>query len=191
MRSVAALFVRGDSIYKSLPAVDAWDIERDARKWPGGSPVVAHPPCRAWGRLKHFAKPRPDEKELAIYAVDQVRRFGGVLEHPEGSGLWAAAGLPKPGAIDEFGGFTYPISQKWWGHRAEKKTLLYIVGCAAAELPEVPFSMHEPTHVVASSTFRKGDHQWKPFCRKDEREHTPPALAEWLCEVARRTKASS
>lgn len=43
-RTVATLFVRSDSIYKSLPGVDAWDISRDARKWPGGCPVVAHPP---------------------------------------------------------------------------------------------------------------------------------------------------
>lgn len=44
MRTVAALFVRADSIYKTMPDVDAWDIERDARRWPGGCPVVAHPP---------------------------------------------------------------------------------------------------------------------------------------------------
>lgn len=90
---VAALFVRADSIYKTMPGVDAWDIERDARKWPGGCPVVAHPPCRAWGRLRQFAKPRPDEKDLAPWAVEKVRRWGGVLEHPANSSLWIACGL--------------------------------------------------------------------------------------------------
>jgi len=75
--AVAVLFARRDSIYKTMPDCDVWDIERDARKWPGGCPVVAHPPCRAWGQLSHMANPRPDEKELAIFAVDQVRKFGG------------------------------------------------------------------------------------------------------------------
>jgi hypothetical protein len=44
-RQVAALFVRADSVYKALPAVDAWDAGRDARSWPGGCPVVAHLPA--------------------------------------------------------------------------------------------------------------------------------------------------
>lgn len=43
--TVAALFVRADGNYKAMPGVDAWDMERDARLWPGGCPVVAHPPC--------------------------------------------------------------------------------------------------------------------------------------------------
>ena len=30
---------------------DCWDIERNALNWPGGNPIVAHPPCRAWGQL--------------------------------------------------------------------------------------------------------------------------------------------
>ena len=51
---VAAMFVRADSVYKTIPGVDCWDIDRDARLWPGGCPVVAHPPCRAWGRLRHL-----------------------------------------------------------------------------------------------------------------------------------------
>lgn len=52
---VAVLFARADSIYKGLPGVDVYDADRDARTFPGGCPVVAHPPCRAWavsGRLR-------------------------------------------------------------------------------------------------------------------------------------------
>lgn len=182
MTTVAVLFARADSNYKMLPGCDVWDIERDARKWPGGAPVVTHPPCRAWGRLRHFTNPRPDEKELALWAVDQVRRFGGVLEHPVASTLWPTAGLPAPGAHDAFGGWTLPIHQHWWGHRAEKATLLYIVGCAPAEIPQLPIILGEPTHVVQSRK-REG---YRPHITKAEREHTPPALAEWLCELARR-----
>lgn len=191
---VAVLFARADSVYKMLPGCDVWDIDRDARRWPGGAPVVAHPPCRAWGKLRHFAKPRHDEKELALLAVGQVRAWGGVLEHPAQSTLWQAAGLPMPGAgRDRFGGWTLPVDQDWWGHRAEKATWLYIVGCAPAELPPLPLRLEEPTHVVAMSKDRlkggritKGHPRWRPEVTKAERERTPPPFAVWLVAVARR-----
>ncbi|MGV1035364.1 MAG: hypothetical protein ACOYBP_09155 [Microbacteriaceae bacterium] len=184
---VAALFVRSDSFYKSMPGVDCWDIERDARKWPGGSPVVAHPPCRAWGKLRAFAKPRHDEKELAFFAIEQVRRFGGVLEHPRGSSLWQVAGLPSPvaGMVDDFGGWTLPVFQCWFGHRAEKSTLLYIVGCVPRDLPAIPIRLGEASHVVGLWSGRdKGN--WRKSITKAEREHTPPDFARWLVDVAAR-----
>ncbi len=193
--TVAVLFARADSNYKAMPGCDVFDIERDARTFAGGVPIVAHPPCRAWGRLRTFARPRPDEKALAIFAVSQVRAFGGVLEHPKGSTLWPAAGLPAPGQRDEFGGWTLPIFQSWWGHRAEKATLLYIVGCEPADLPAMPMLLGDATHVVSGSgrrrdggRLRQGDRGWRPEITKHEREHTPPALAAWLVEVARRCR---
>ncbi len=179
--TVAVLFARADSIYKQMPGTDVWDIERDARKWEGGAPVVAHPPCRAWGKLRKFAKPRKGERALATWSIRQVRKYGGVLEHPEGSILWKKAKLPPPGERDTYGGWTLPISQKWWGHRAEKATLLYIVGVQPAELPDIPYQLGEATHVVQS---RKRDS--RPHISKAEREHTPKEMAEWLIEVARR-----
>lgn len=186
---VAVLFARGDSIYKTLPDCDVWDIERDARKWPGGCPVVAHPPCRAWGRLRHFAKPRTDEKELALWAVEQVRRWGGVLEHPRASTLWPTAGLPAPGNRDEHGGWTLCISQHWWGHRAEKLTMLYISGCDPDDIPPMPMVLGDAPMVVANGTANhipRGAPGWRPQITHAEREHTPIALAIWLCELARR-----
>jgi hypothetical protein len=198
MDAVAVLFARADSFYKTIPGCDVWDAERDARKWQGGAPVVAHPPCRAWGQLRHFAKPRPDEKELAVWAVAQVRKFGGVLEHPARSTLWPHCGLPLPGHRDEFGGWTLPIFQSWWGHRAEKSTRLYIVGCAPIDVPVMPLVLGETSHVVSpggapradGSRRRKGDPGWRPSIRKAEREHTPPQLAEWLVELAKRCKVN-
>lgn len=181
---IAVLFARTDSNYKAMPGCDVWDEERDARRWPGGVPVVAHPPCRAWGRLRRFAKPSEWEKDLARMAVAHVRKYGGVLEHPAWSTLWADQGLPLPGETDEFGGWTLPISQSWWGHRAEKKTFLYIVGCAPAQIPDIPLSIAEPTHVVATRKRAGG----KPEISKAEREHTPPALAVWLVELAGRCR---
>ena len=181
--TVAALFVRADSCYKQMLDVDCFDMVRDARLWPGGCPVVAHPPCRAWGRLVHMANPRPDEKDLARWAVAQAREWGGVLEHPNASKLWADQYLPMPGnGKDEFGGWTLPIFQQWFGHRAEKSTLLYIVGCDPCDLPPIPY--------IASSKARQHrDHpQFRPEVSKAEREHTPPELAAWLVELARRCK---
>lgn len=191
---VAALFVRADSIYKTLDGVDAYDATRDALTWQGGCPTVAHPPCRAWGRLRAFAKPRPGERELALWAVEQVRRFGGVLEHPAFSTLWQAAGLPRPeDGPDAFGGWTLAISQHWWGHKAEKLTWLYIVGIEPGDLPPMPFCFGDGTHVTGGSRkawgaqrIAKGMPGYRPEITKAEREHTPPDLARWLVAIARR-----
>jgi len=76
-KPVAVLFARSDSVYKSLPGCDVYDIDRDAMTFEGGMPVIAHPPCRSWGRLAHRANPRPGERKLALWAVDQVRQWGG------------------------------------------------------------------------------------------------------------------
>jgi len=185
---ISALFVREDSVYKTLPGVDAWDQQRDARRWPGGNPLVAHPPCRAWSCLRYFARPEPGEKDLAFFAVDMIRRWGGVLEHPRGSALWPAAGLPLPGkGKDAFGGWSIGVNQYWWGHRAEKATLLYVVGVEPRKIPEIPFVLGEPLFVVSSIYSKKrGDrHPSKKFeLPKAEREKTPPRFAEWLVELA-------
>lgn len=192
MREVAVLFARSDSIYKQAAGTDVWDIERDARKWPGGVPVVAHPPCRAWGALRHFAKPRHDEKDLGPWAVEQIQRWGGVLEHPAASSLFPHMGLPSGNRIDAHGGFTMPIWQSWFGHRADKATRLYIVGVGPREVPDFPLKLGNATHVVSPSrNIRAGDWNYRPQLRKAERERTPPALAEWLLEVARRTNVAA
>lgn len=183
--TVAVLFARSDSIYKTLPGTDVYDAERDARTWAGGSPLIAHPPCRAWGAFAMFAKPRDDEKALAPWAIEQIRRHGGVLEHPNASRLWPTLGLPEPGKTDEFGGWTLPIHQHWFGHRAEKKTRLYIVGCRPQDIPDMPMVLGEATHVIGD-VGRASNGTKRPEVSKAEREHTPPALAVWLVELARR-----
>lgn len=189
--TISVLFARSDSIYKKINECDVWDKERDARKFNGLNPVIAHPPCRAWGQLRKLANPYPGEKELAYFAVDAVRKNGGVLEHPKNSSLWPAAELPLPGERDEFGGWTLPIFQSWWGHKAEKATLLYIVGCEPSEIPDLPLLLGEPSFVCSSpgrrrdgTRLKKGDLGWRPEITKAEREHTPPALANWLVELA-------
>ena len=78
MRAVAALCVAPNSVYKTMPGVDAYDKARDVRQFAGGMPVVAHPPCRAWSAYTaHQAKPEPGEKELGLLCADWLKREGG------------------------------------------------------------------------------------------------------------------
>lgn len=181
---VAVLFARSDSIYKRLPGCDVWDSERDARHYSGVLPVIAHPPCRAWAGLRHMAKPRPDEKELALFAVEQVRRCGGVLEHPAGSTLWEVAGLPPPGQRDEFGGFTLSVCQFDFGHRAEKPTRLYFCGVEPLVLPKLPIRLGEAPCIIGTSGRRLDGSRSsrRPEVSKAEREATPAEFAAWLFE---------
>jgi len=177
MKTVAVLFAREDSNYKSLPGVEVYDMERDARTYDGPHPVIAHPPCRGWGRLRQFAKPRPDERNLGRLAVSLVREFGGVLEHPSESTLFDACRMPKPGEFpDQWGGWTLAIEQFHWGHRAEKATWLYIVGCSMSNIPPIPIREGRPTHCVRPTK----SYPRLPSITKAEREHSPPYFANGL-----------
>lgn len=168
---VAALFCRSDTPYRFLPGVDVWDEARDARLYLGPGPVVAHPPCRGWGRYAHRAKVRPGERELAVFALHLVRCLGGVLEHPVGSRLWRDCRLPRPGEFpDEFGGWSLLVNQVDWGHRALKPTLLYVCGASMADIPPMPAPGVPVTTV---------ERMWR-----GEREATPLPFASWLVQLA-------
>lgn len=170
--SVAVLFARVDSVYKSIPGCDVFDINRDARSYAGSLPVVAHPPCRSWGRLRQFAKPRPDERDLAFFAIQTVRRCGGVLEHPSNSTLWRAGHLPGPfEGSDHFGGWTLCVDQSWFGHPAPKRTWLYVCGVERSAIPAFPLRLGVP----AGRVERLG---------RAAREHTPQPFAVFLRDLA-------
>lgn len=184
MSNVCVLFARRDSIYKSFD-VDVFDIDRDALNYQPGKAVVAHPPCRAWGQLSHFSNPRLGEKWLAVWSILQIRRNGGVLEHPRSSRLWKVMRLPMGNEIDEYGGYTLSVNQSWWGHKAQKSTLLYVCGCPRKELPDMPISYDCVTQTVSSVVRKKRkDYPYKKRITKKEREATPVALAQWLINVA-------
>jgi hypothetical protein len=186
---IAALFVRSDSIYKSLPGVDCWDAERNALNWPGGCPVVAHPPCRGWGTLRAFAKATEEEKALGPWAVQQVRRWGGALEHPARSSLWKYCDLPRPGDLDSVGGFTIDLDQFWFGHRAQKRTWVYVCGCRPMDIPAWPIRLGKAPRVVTNLPgLRKGMRGFRTEITKRERDASPPAFAVWLVELARKCR---
>jgi len=103
--SVAALFVATDGAYFGLAGVDPWDEIRDARLYEGPFAVVAHPPCERWGRywgggpMLHGTprqKTMGDDGGCFASALASVRKYGGILEHPEASHAWVAHGLVKP-----------------------------------------------------------------------------------------------
>jgi hypothetical protein len=172
--------------YARLPGVDAWGIDRDARRYAGPDPIIAHPDCATWGKLASFATTARRFRDCAPRAVDQVRQFGGVLEHPAGSTLWSTKGLPLPGAPpDAWGGWTLEVDQVRWKHPARKSTWLYLVGIQPEDLPPIPPD-RGPTHVIQTRK-RIGAPGRLPDLRKSQRHLTPPNLAAWLVEVARRS----
>lgn len=181
---ISALFVREDSIYKHLN-VDSWDIERNALRWPGGNACICHPPCRAWGKLRHFANPKKGEKELAIFSIEMIRKWGGVLEHPQGSNLWSYMDLPAPGQYDVYGGFTICLDQFWFGHKARKRTYLYVNGCDKWSIPAHPLRFEPVQHCVSTSknTGRKNQTKLREISKAD-RERTPEDFAIFLIKIA-------
>ncbi len=134
---IAALFVEPDGVYANLPWVDLWPIERDARKYAGPYPVVAHPDCKRWGRFWHGSTRKPHQFKLGDddgcfeAALRAVRKFGGVLEHPADSHAWKAFALTPPRktggwcVADPFGGLTCHVEQGFYGHLSRKPTWLY------------------------------------------------------------------
>lgn len=176
---VSALFVRRDSVYKAM-GIDSWDMDRDATRWPGGNSAIFHPPCRMWGSFKHWSIGTSEERELAIWSTNQVRLWGGVLEHPQRSSLWDVCSLPKGLNRDCYGGFSLSINQSWFGYRAEKKTLLYIVGIEPSVVPPYPLSFDLPERVINWSRGTRGMRKHVP---KDERDKTVSAFAHWLVQI--------
>jgi len=183
---VAVLYVDPRGPYPKMPGVDWYDEARNAEMFPGGMPVVAHPPCGPWGRLKHFAK--HDDPRLAIDAVHVVREVGGVLEHPADSSLWRAMDLPRPGdPADCFGGRTVAVNQCDFGHVTRKRTWLYMVGVPdeALETPEP----REPTHSICNGNGQrlKGG-TVRRRATSAEARRTPPDFARYLVKLARSVK---
>lgn len=190
---VTVLFARSDSIYYEL-GCDVWDIERDARLFCGANPVIAHPPCRAWGQLSHLAKPRRGERALARLALDWVRRNGGVLEHPIRSRLFVELiGWQDSQRFDAWGGWLLPMDQYWAGHPAQKATRLYVCGIRPRDIPAMPFALGTAPRVVSTSFRFERQAQTGVTARKSlsskQCEATPRLMAEWLVELAARCKA--
>ena len=207
MTKVAALYVDPRGPYPALLGPEmCWDEARDARTYAGPWPVVAHPPCARWGRYwsggpsARVRRLLGDDGGCFAAAIDAVRRWGGVLEHPEASKAWALFGLntpPRSGGWIRAGlddqGWTCCVEQGHFGHRARKATWLYAVGTTLPRLPWGPgpgermavggagyHSAEERRAAKAAGTLRVGGRM-----SKRARAATPPAFAELLISIAR------
>lgn len=168
-RPATALYVDRHGPYPALVGWDAcWTAERDARLWDGPGPGVFHPPCAPWCVARHLSTGA--NRDCAPRAVEQVRKCGGVLEHPARSLLWAYAGLPRPGdPPDRWGGISIAVEQARWGHGARKPTWLYLVRAWIPPFPEgdLPANLR--------GVFDLG---------QEDARRTPPAFAAWLLAAA-------
>lgn len=187
--TVAALYVQTNGCYFGLDGVDPWDEARDARKYAGPWPVVAHPPCARWCKLAgHVEKRRPERKRgedggCFAAALAAVRTYGGVLEHPAYTAAWAAFGLPRPpfGGWHRTmcGGWVVRVDQVHYGHRASKPTWLY-ANTLGACLPTIKTGYVAPS--VVGTTKRTGG---VAMLSKRERSATPGAFRDLLLGIAR------
>lgn len=175
---VAALFVQVPGVYTGRVDVDAWGLERDARRYRGVLPVVAHPPCGAWGvyaRCGWTTRALGDDDGCFASALANVERCGGVLEHPAHSSAWKAHGIGRPSRdgwrqADDRGGWTCAVEQGHYGSRCRKPTWLYA------------WSAHEPAPLVWGASETEVGYR---TLGKRARSATPPAFAEALLAIAR------
>jgi hypothetical protein len=136
---IAALYVETGGCYFDVAGVIPWDRGRDARAYDGPHAVIAHPPCERWGRYWNGGPSAKVKRELGAddgcfaAALTAVRRFGGVLEHPEGSLAYPTFGLHRP---PKTGGWVQTSGREWvccveqghYGHLARKASWLLYVG---------------------------------------------------------------
>lgn len=144
------------SNYNKITGVQTWDKKRNAYNFTGRTPVIAHPPCQQWSKLRRFAKEDEAERNLAPYCLDVVNRNGGILEHPEGSLLWKIGDFTLGKIIS--------VNQSWFGFYTKKPTLLYFVKCS-------PIS-HPITFDCPTRTFYN--------LSTKQRNETVPRMAQWL-----------
>lgn len=189
---VAALFVETNGHYFGLPDVDPWDVNRDARGYAGPHPVVAHPPCSRWCRLAGLVEARWGHKKgedggCFAAALDAVRRFGGVLEHPAYSDAWKAFDLPRPkhtgGWVQgECGGWSCHVEQGHYGHLARKATWLY---AHSVELPQLIWGAAAAAALISWCGNHVKSGETRPRIGKAAAARTPPAFRDLLLAMAR------
>ena len=191
--TVAALFVDPKGVYASDPRCDCWPVARDARKYDGALPVVAHPPCQLWGAFAAINFQRwggehnlpGNDGGCFESALRSVFACGGVLEHPANSKAWDHFFLLRP----EFGCWTrrwaeapYWVTEVWqsaYGHKARKRTWLLYVGLVE------PFPLRwqriDGTHRIGHD---KHQRSVKPRLEGRAASATPPDFSDVLIRLA-------
>lgn len=175
---IPVLFTHENSNYNKIKIFDCYDINRDALSFNDRIPLIAHPPCRLFSRLRKFSTAPLSEKKLAFFALAKVRQFGGILEHPRSSTLWKNGNFNLNGSVDSYGGFLRSVDLSWFGFPARKKTMLYFCGITPGQLPSFPMSFNAITHVISSS-----GNSGKKELSKNMRSSTPFPMIEFFIEV--------
>lgn len=189
----AALFVQSDGCYSDLHEIDAWPEQRNAMNYKGNFPVVAHPPCQLWGAMAKVNYSRwggdhnrpGNDGGCFSFAIDAVRRWGGVLEHPAKTWAFHTHGLPSPNGMGWQrtldGGWVCEVWQSAYGHKANKATWLYYYG------DNPPFALRWDrvigTHQVGFQD-KRGKIANKPTLSKKEANATPISFRDELIKLA-------
>lgn len=190
---IAALFVQADGCYAGLPFVDPWHQERDARNYTGPLPVVAHPPCQLWGAMAavNFARWGGDHNRPGndggcfASAIEAVRKWGGVLEHPAATRAWTAHNLTPPVTMGWQktieGDWVCEVWQSAYGHRANKATWLLYNGKNPPM--ELRWKRIVGTHQIGRSD-QRGKALNKPTLGPRESSATPERFRDALIALA-------
>jgi hypothetical protein len=183
---VAALFVETGGCYFGLEGVDPWDHARDARRYEGPHPVVAHPPCDRWHQLSAVNNKRwgfviNEDGGCFASALAAIRKWGGVLEHPAESRAFKFHHVPEPTTrgwqLTLDGDWIAEVDQAAYGHRARKRTWLIYSG--ANPPPELNWREAKGSHQIGLFDQRL------PQLPKAERAATPHAFRDALLRMAR------
>lgn len=190
MINIAALYVDTNGPYPKMAGVDCWDEKRDARRYTGSLPVLAHPPCGRWCGMARMNERRwgakvGDDGGCFKAALSAVRRCGGVLEHPARSIAWSTFDLQKPGPA----GWNRVSDKEWvgevwqsaYGHKATKRTWLLYVG----ETAPLEFDTARPrgSHQIGGGVHT--GNRLLPRLNGRETHLSPPPFAEYLVKLVR------
>lgn len=203
---ISALYVLSNGPYFGIKNIDPFDKNRDARKYKGPHPVVAHPPCQRWGRYwgggpmiagTKNQKILGDDDGCFSHALWAVRTFGGVIEHPEASHAFKFYGLPIPSRAggwtdpDKYDGRSACVAQGHYGHKAQKLTWLYSI---RSNFPQLKWGL-KPGMSKLDEGFHSKEERSRiiktGICQrlsKRQRELTPKHFRDLLISIARSVK---
>jgi hypothetical protein len=195
---IAALFVETGGCYYNLPYVDPWDIHRDARKYNGPHPIVAHPPCQLWGpfaaiNYKRWGgehnRPGNDGGCFAS-SIAHLMRCGGVIEHPARSKAWAHYGIKRPTTVGwnvlALGYWICEVWQSAYGHQANKATWLLYHG--DRDPFDLDWSRPQGAYQIGRQDQRGKDRN-KPTVIGRAASATPTAFRDVLIRLAEHSRA--
>jgi hypothetical protein len=128
-RPITVLCAARSSIYQAFPGLTIYTRSKDAWSANPVGPVIAHPPCRCWSRMRGLSSltltERILEMMLAFHCLKLVTKRGGILEQPAFSSFWRHANLPRCGDTSRAPGmWSLAVDQSNWGHRSTKPTWL-------------------------------------------------------------------